>query len=116
MPSLRTGYGYFTMNVSWFWQYLSEIGEVIKINPIGITENEIMDNNKIFDNLIDKEIEDAFDEYITYIIFDKPKGIQNKDIDFYENDPYGYAYDKMIKFINKYPRVYEIKRIDGYDE
>ena len=113
---LRAGYGYFTLNVNWFWEYLSEQGEEIIINQFGITDEEIKNNTKFYDNLIDKEIEEAFDEYIRYIIFDKPKGIINNDIDFYENDPFGYAYDKMIKFINKHPRVYEFKRIDGYDD
>jgi hypothetical protein len=112
---LRTGYGYFTMNVSWFWEYLSEQYEEIKINPIGITDEEIKNNNKMYDDMLEKVIEDAFDKYITYVVFDKPKGIQNEDIDFYD-DPFGYAYDKMIEFIKKYPRIYEIKRIDGYED
>jgi hypothetical protein len=104
------------MNVSWFWDWLSELGDEIKINPIGITDEEIKINEKMYDDMLDKVIEDAFDEYITYVVFDKPKGIQNKDIDFNEDDPFGYAYDKMIECIKKYPRIYEIKRIDGYED
>ena len=85
------------------------------IQNVDIDNYEIKNNQKFYDNLIDKEIEDAFNEYITYIVFDKPNGIQNVDIDNYENDPFGYTYQKMLQFIDKYPRIYEIKPIDEAD-
>lgn len=105
---LRASYCSVELNMSWFYESLSEQEIELDFKPTysPYRPRDEQDEKECVQttiNLFEHHIEEAFKDYTVYRVFGHKKG--NHDYEIYEDDVWGFLHDVALAYIKEHPKV-----------
>ena len=109
---IRCGWGFFDLNVNWFYDYLDRIGEelIVKTDCDGYSSHN---------ELIEEMIENRANEFIDWVVFhqERKKDFENDDLPSewakgHKDDIWAYIYYHISRFVKLKPTWYELKEVE----